>query len=47
VWWCILVIPELRRLKEKDLEFTAHLGYIARHYLKKVKIKNVNNYHSA
>jgi hypothetical protein len=27
-WWCIPVIPALRKLRQKDCEFKARLGYI-------------------
>jgi hypothetical protein len=33
VWWRILVIPVLRRLRQEDGEFKASLGYIAIPYL--------------
>jgi hypothetical protein len=29
-WWCIPVIPALGPLRQKNLEFEASLGYIAR-----------------
>jgi hypothetical protein len=29
-WWCTPVIPALRRLRWKDREFEASLGYTAR-----------------
>jgi hypothetical protein len=35
VWWHRPVIAELGRLKQKDHEFQASLGYIPRPYLKK------------
>jgi hypothetical protein len=28
MWWFIPVIPTLRRLRQKDLEFMVSLGYI-------------------
>jgi hypothetical protein len=28
VWWCMLVIPALGRLRQEDLEFKASLGCI-------------------
>lgn len=32
--WCTHVIPQLRKLRKKDCcEFSASLGYIARHFL--------------
>jgi hypothetical protein len=37
VWWCTPLIPALERLRQKNLEFQASLGYIARPYLKKLK----------
>jgi hypothetical protein len=27
MWWCILVIPALRRLRQEDCEFEDSLGY--------------------
>jgi hypothetical protein len=36
----MLTIPALRRLRWKDLEFKANLGYISRSCLKKTKTKN-------
>jgi hypothetical protein len=38
-WWLISIIPALRRLKQKDPEFEASLGYTARPYLKKSERK--------
>jgi hypothetical protein len=35
--WCIPVIPTLTRLKQKDREFKASLGYMVRLCLKKKK----------
>jgi hypothetical protein len=32
-WWCILIIPALRRLRQEDLEFKASQGYIVRKLL--------------
>jgi hypothetical protein len=29
-WWHMLVIPALRRLRQKDSEFKANLGYMVR-----------------
>jgi hypothetical protein len=29
VWWCTPIIPALERLRQKDHEFKASLGYIA------------------
>jgi hypothetical protein len=34
-WWCTLVIPALRRLRQEACEFEVSLGYIARPCLKK------------
>jgi hypothetical protein len=34
-WWCVPVIPALRRLRHEDLEFKASWGYTERCYLKK------------
>jgi hypothetical protein len=35
VWWCISVIPALRRQRQEDLEFKASLGWKVRLCLKK------------
>jgi hypothetical protein len=37
VWWHTLVISALWRLRQKDCELEASLGYISRFYLKKPK----------
>jgi hypothetical protein len=31
VWWCIPVIPALRRVRQEDHKFKTSLSYIARH----------------
>jgi hypothetical protein len=36
-WWCIPVIPALKRWKQKDQEFKASMSYMARPCLKKTK----------
>jgi hypothetical protein len=33
VWWCVSIIPALRRLRQEDQEFQGSLGYIARDHL--------------
>jgi hypothetical protein len=30
VWWCMPVIPELRKLRGEDVEFKASLSYTVR-----------------
>jgi hypothetical protein len=37
VWWCILVIPALGRLKQEDLKLNTSLVYIARPCIKQPK----------
>jgi hypothetical protein len=36
-WWRTLLIPELRRLKQENLEFKANLGYVEGPCLKILK----------
>jgi hypothetical protein len=38
VWWHMIVIPTLRRLRQEDFKLEANLGYTDRPYLKKNKI---------
>jgi hypothetical protein len=42
VWRHKPVIPELRRLRQEDLEFKINLSYIRRSCLKKKKTNNNN-----
>jgi hypothetical protein len=42
VWWYILVITALRRLKQKDWEMDASMGYRSRHCVK-TKQKDVSS----
>jgi hypothetical protein len=45
VWWCMPVIPALRRWRQEDHELKASLHYIVRSYLKKrVKIVYIMKY---
>jgi hypothetical protein len=37
VWWSMLIIPALRRLRQEDLKFEDCLGHIGRPCLKKKK----------
>jgi hypothetical protein len=41
VWWHKPVIPQLRRLRQKDSTFQANLDYIVRSCLRKKKKKKV------
>lgn len=34
VWWCTVIILTLRRMRQKDREFEANLGYKMRPYFK-------------
>jgi hypothetical protein len=45
VWWCILVIPALEKLKQKDYVFEVSLDYMARlSKKKKDKENSLNNF---
>jgi hypothetical protein len=37
MWWCLSVIPALRRLRQENCEFEGSLGYITKLYLQKQK----------
>jgi hypothetical protein len=41
VWWSGLVIPALWRLRQKDGDFKASLGYLARSCLKKSRTGSI------